>query len=101
MKGRALLAVIVSLVAACLAAEDVAVQEKYDAVAKAVAPSLVRVEYWLRFDDGEPPTGSGYRTRCPNCGRTVVERWGFAVRGRHTRDGCCTYCGAQIHGVGM
>jgi pyruvate formate lyase activating enzyme len=40
-------------------------------------------------------------TRCPNCGRTVVERWGFAVRARHTREGCCAYCGAKIHGVGM
>jgi len=27
------------------------------AVAEAVAPSLVKVEYWLRFDKGEPPRG--------------------------------------------
>jgi pyruvate formate lyase activating enzyme len=40
-------------------------------------------------------------TLCPNCGRTVVERWGFHVRGRHTREGHCSYCGAEIHGVGM
>jgi pyruvate formate lyase activating enzyme len=40
-------------------------------------------------------------TPCPNCGRTVVERWGFTVRRRHTREGCCSYCGARIHGVGM
>lgn len=40
-------------------------------------------------------------TPCPNCGRTVIERWGFYVRGRHTREGRCSHCGVQIHGVGM
>jgi pyruvate formate lyase activating enzyme len=40
-------------------------------------------------------------TVCPGCGRTVIERWGFHVRGRHTRDGNCAYCGTKIHGVGM
>jgi pyruvate formate lyase activating enzyme len=40
-------------------------------------------------------------TLCPNCGRTVIERWGFSIRGRHTTKGHCSYCGAQVHGVGM
>lgn len=40
-------------------------------------------------------------TLCPNCGHTVVERWGFSVRKRNTQEGRCAHCGATIHGVGM
>src|SRR5688500_19590655 len=36
---------------------------------EATAPSLVRVEYTLRFDKGEAPTSAGWTTRCPNCGQ--------------------------------
>ncbi len=39
------------------------------AIAEAVAPSLVRVEYTLQHDKGESPKGSGWSKRCPNCGR--------------------------------
>ena len=38
------------------------------AVAEKVAPSLVRVEYTLQFDKGEPPAAGGWNVRCPNCG---------------------------------
>jgi pyruvate formate lyase activating enzyme len=40
-------------------------------------------------------------TRCPNCGQTVIGRWGFQVTQRNTRDGKCTHCGTAIDGVGM
>ena len=40
-------------------------------------------------------------THCPNCGRTVIGRWGFQVTERHIQDGKCAYCGAVIDGVGM
>ncbi len=39
-------------------------------------------------------------TRCPSCGSTVVERFGFSVlRNRVTADGTCPDCGAGIPGV--
>lgn len=38
-------------------------------LAEAVAPSLVRVEYTLKYDKGEPPTSAGWTTRCPSCGQ--------------------------------
>lgn len=38
------------------------------AIIKAVSPSLVRVEYTLRFDKGESPRVRGWAKRCPNCG---------------------------------
>ena len=45
--------------------DEMAIQLK---ITDAMAPSLVRVEYMLRYDKGEPPSGSGFRSRCPNCG---------------------------------
>lgn len=40
-------------------------------------------------------------TDCPNCGRTVIGRWGYQVTQRHIQDGRCSTCGAVIDGVGM
>jgi len=40
-------------------------------------------------------------TLCPGCGRTVVARWGFWVRERHTLDGKCAFCHTPIDGIGM
>jgi len=34
-----------------------------------VRPSLVRVEYTLRFDKGEAPEVAGWGQRCPSCGQ--------------------------------
>ncbi len=36
---------------------------------KQVQPSLVRVEYTLRFDKGEAPEVAGWGQRCPSCGQ--------------------------------
>ncbi len=39
-------------------------------------------------------------TRCPYCGTTLVERWGYRVSGqRITRDGRCPECGASVPGM--
>ena len=38
-------------------------------------------------------------TRCPHCDALLVERYGFAVRGYHLREGCCPQCQAPIPGV--
>ena len=40
-------------------------------------------------------------TVCPNCGQTVIERWGFQVRRRNLRDDKCGHCGTPIDGIGM
>ncbi|MBN1135939.1 MAG: AmmeMemoRadiSam system radical SAM enzyme [Anaerolineae bacterium] len=50
---------------------------------------------------GNMPDAHLEDTLCPNCGRTVVVRWGFSVRERRTHDGKCDYCGALIDGVGI
>jgi len=39
-------------------------------------------------------------TRCPGCGTTLVERWGFQVRSnRIGSDGKCPQCGVSIPGI--
>lgn len=38
-------------------------------IAEALAPSLVRVEYTMQFDKGEPPEAAGWAQRCPTCGQ--------------------------------
>jgi len=50
---------------------------------------------------GNLPGLRGEDTTCPNCGQTVIARYGFTVLERHTRDGACAYCGTAIEGVGM
>ena len=40
-------------------------------------------------------------TICPNCGRTVIGRWGFQLTQRHLEGGRCVHCGTTIDGVGM
>ncbi|HKD12129.1 MAG TPA: AmmeMemoRadiSam system radical SAM enzyme [Thermoanaerobaculia bacterium] len=37
-------------------------------------------------------------TRCPGCGVTVIERWGFQVRRNTLVDGRCPRCAASIPG---
>lgn len=39
------------------------------AIAEAFRHSLVRVEYTLRYDKGQPPDGGNFTERCPSCGR--------------------------------
>ncbi|MBN1476135.1 AmmeMemoRadiSam system radical SAM enzyme [Candidatus Sumerlaeota bacterium] len=38
-------------------------------------------------------------TRCPSCGATLIERWGFNVTSNRLRDGKCSECGEGIAGV--
>ena len=48
---------------------------------------------------GNVPGHNGENTRCPACGRTVLERTGFTVTDRHLRGGDCAHCGAAVAGV--
>ncbi len=33
-----------------------------------LSPSILKVEYFLRYDEGDTPSGRGWMERCPNCG---------------------------------
>jgi AmmeMemoRadiSam system radical SAM enzyme/AmmeMemoRadiSam system protein B/AmmeMemoRadiSam system protein A len=44
--------------------------------------------------------GRWENTRCPSCGETVIERYGYLIRAyRLTETGGCRRCGAQLPGI--
>ena len=48
---------------------------------------------------GNIPGHSSESTVCPSCGKTVINRQGFAVRDVQLERGACRYCGEAIAGV--
>ncbi len=50
---------------------------------------------------GNVPGESGEKTFCYQCGKLLIDRWGFYIRQNLIKNGQCSYCGAHIHGVGM
>ena len=50
---------------------------------------------------GNVPGENGEKTFCYQCGKILIDRWGFYVRENLVKDNRCSYCGAQIHGVGL
>lgn len=50
---------------------------------------------------GNVPGDDGEKTYCYQCGKVVIDRWGFTVNKLHLHDGCCEFCHAPIDGVGL
>ncbi|QTA78106.1 Radical SAM domain-containing protein [Desulfonema limicola] len=50
---------------------------------------------------GNVPGQGGEDTVCYQCGKTLIQRWGFNVKQNRVKNGCCPDCGAEIHGVGI
>ncbi len=48
---------------------------------------------------GNVPGHEGENTICPDCGKTVVRRWGFGVRDIRIKNGRCAYCDHAIPGI--
>ena len=42
--------------------------------------------------------GESERTRCPSCGKTLIQRDGFHVSESKIKDSACPFCGARISG---
>lgn len=51
-----------------LHADDTKLSSKDIADVLAKASAIVKVEYSLKYDRGDEPSGAGWATRCPNCG---------------------------------
>ncbi len=49
-------------------------------IAEALSPSVVRVEYTLRYDEGDAPLSRGWNQRCPRCGNFHGDRVDPIVR---------------------
>jgi pyruvate formate lyase activating enzyme len=50
---------------------------------------------------GNAPELGAEDTRCAGCGRTLVERHGYAVRNALAPDGTCPGCGRPLAGIGL
>jgi len=48
---------------------------------------------------GNVPGHPGEATYCPECGRTVIGRIGYAITEMNLQEGCCRFCGRAIAGV--
>lgn len=38
-------------------------------------------------------------TICPDCGKLVIKRQGYAIKEKHLKEGNCAFCGRKINGV--
>lgn len=50
---------------------------------------------------GNVPGENGENTYCDRCGELLIDRWGFQVRKNYVENGCCKFCKAAIHGIGL
>jgi pyruvate formate lyase activating enzyme len=50
---------------------------------------------------GNVPGENGEKTFCYQCGKILIDRWGFYVRKNLIENGRCPNCGAEIDGVGL
>jgi pyruvate formate lyase activating enzyme len=67
--------------------------EKHHDIAKSVGLNYVYL--------GNVPAHPFEHTYCPECGKVVVERFGFDIAGWHLDEqNCCEYCGNEIPIVG-
>lgn len=58
----------------------------------------IATEEGLRFIYlGNIPHDERENTYCPNCGRLVIERWGFSVGLKNLKDGSCAFCGEDLN----
>ncbi len=69
MINRTVFSLLVLLPLSSLPGEEIETPVDREAIVRAVSPSLVRVEFTLRYDKGEAPRSPGWRYQCPTCGR--------------------------------
>ena len=51
--------------------------------------------------EGNIPGSTGENTYCPNCKNLIIERLGYQIINKATKDGKCPYCESRIYGVGL
>ena len=50
---------------------------------------------------GNVPGENGENTFCYQCGKVIIERWGYQIGKNSVADGRCSFCNAPIDGVGL
>ena len=67
-----------------------------------VMASEIGVKAGLKYVyTGNVPGERGEKTFCYQCGKIIIDRWGFYIRDYLIDNGKCRYCGAGIDGVGL
>ncbi|PVX25391.1 MAG: AmmeMemoRadiSam system radical SAM enzyme [Candidatus Bathyarchaeum sp.] len=62
----------------------------------------IGLEAGLRYVyEGNVPGETGENTYCPNCKKTLIQRFGYHIQENKIKDSKCIYCGAKIDGVHM
>lgn len=62
----------------------------------------IGLEVGLRYVyEGNVPGEGGENTYCYNCGRLLIDRYDYIIRGNYIKDSKCPYCGSEINGIGL
>jgi pyruvate formate lyase activating enzyme len=62
----------------------------------------IGLEAGLRYVySGNLPGDEGENTFCYNCGRMLIERWGYRISRNEVKGGKCPHCHAIIDGIGI
>ncbi len=48
---------------------------------------------------GNVPGHPGENTYCPNCGKVLIQRYGYEIRENNIKKGRCVFCGKEIPGI--
>ena len=58
---------------------------------------LIGLEVGLRYVyTGNIPGDEGEKTFCYNCGKTLIERYGYNIGSVNVKNSKCTYCGSDV-----
>ncbi len=62
----------------------------------------IGLEEGLRYVyTGNVPGDPGESTYCYNCGRKIIDRYGFTVASNELKKAKCPYCGSEIDGIDL
>jgi len=62
----------------------------------------IGLEAGLRYVyTGNVPGDEGENTYCYNCGKMIIQRYGYRIEKFYLEEGRCKFCQAKIDGVGM
>ncbi|UCH02724.1 MAG: radical SAM protein, partial [Candidatus Bathyarchaeota archaeon] len=60
----------------------------------------IGLEVGLRYVyEGNVPGGAGENTYCYECGKVMIQRFGYQILENRVTNSSCSYCGTKIDGV--
>jgi len=72
------------------------------------SPTVLKRAMEIGFEEGlryvytgNVPGDEGENTNCYQCGKNLIQRWGFQIINNFIENGHCPNCGVKIDGIGM